>query len=231
MRPPATTISRSRGSRSWVIVISWSPSISTGIVVEAVRDLLQAARSATSGPARPCRSRPVLEQQRDDPLGDQVAPVDPREALRDHGPDAELRRRERGVLAARALAVVVAGDDEASAPLLRAARELRVAVLERELGDRRHVRAVGHDRRAVGREVAGRDVVGRDDQHAQLERVGQLLLLGRRLDVRAARDLDRRRLVGRHRLEDVTPGRRRAARAGARAARAPSARADRRSRP
>ena len=63
----------------------------------------------------------VLEQERDDPLGDQVAPVDPREALRDHRADAELGRRERGVLAARALAVVVTGDDEASAPLLRAA--------------------------------------------------------------------------------------------------------------
>ena len=113
--------------------------------------------------------------------------------LRDHRAHAELRRRERRVLAARALAVVVAGDDEASAPLVRALRELRVAVLEGELGDRGHVRAVGHHGRAVGREVAGRDVVGDHDQHPHLQLVRQRLLLGRRLDVRAARDLDRAR--------------------------------------
>ena len=231
MSPPATTISRSRGSRSWVSVISWSPSISHGQIVEALGDLLQARDAPGLAELGLVVVGRVLEQERDDSLGDQVAPVDAREALRDHGAHAELGGRERGVLAARALAVVVAGDDEASAPLLRAARELRVAVLERELGDRRDVRAVRHHRRAVGREVAGRDVVRRDDQHTQLERVGQLLLLGRRLDVRPARDLDRRRLVGGHRLEDVTPGRRPDAPAGAPAARARSARAGRRSRP
>src|SRR5919109_388729 len=46
----------------------------------------------------------VLEEQRDDPLGDQVPTMDAREALRDHGTDAELSRRERRVLAARSLA-------------------------------------------------------------------------------------------------------------------------------
>src|SRR4029079_7303312 len=86
--------------------------------------------------------RRVLEEQRHDALRDQVAAMDPREALRDHGADSQLCRGKRGVLAARALAVVVAGDDETPAPLLRAPRELRVAVLERELGDRRNVRAV-----------------------------------------------------------------------------------------
>ena len=133
----------------------------------------------------------VLEEQRHDPLRDQVAPVDAREALRDHGADAELGGRERRVLAARALAVVVAGDDEPSAPLVRAPRELLVAVLEGELRDRGDIRAVGHHGRAVGREVAGRDVVRGDDQDAQLQLVRKRLLLGRRLDVRPARDLDR----------------------------------------
>ena len=91
----------------------------------------------------------VLEEERHDALGDQVAPVNPREALRDHGPDTELGRREGSVLATRSLAVVVARDDEPSAPLVRPLREPLVAVLEGELGDRGDVRAVRHHRRAV----------------------------------------------------------------------------------
>ena len=165
--PPATTISRSRGSRSWVRVISSSPSISVGQVVPALGDLAQARDL-------PRLSEPglvvvglVLEEEGHDPLRDQVAPVDAREALRNDGAHAQLRGGQRRVLAARALAVVVAGDDEASAPLLRPARELRVSELERELGDRGHVRAERHHGRAVRREIAGRDVVRRDDQHAQ----------------------------------------------------------------
>src|SRR5262249_61823677 len=92
---------------------------------------------------------PLLEEERDDSLRNQVPPVDSRKALRDHGANAELRRRQRGMLTARSLAVVVAGDDEASAPLVRTLGEVLVAVLEGELGDRRHVRAVGHHGRAV----------------------------------------------------------------------------------
>src|SRR5262249_61694534 len=78
----------------------------------------------------------VLEQQRNDPLGDQVAAVDPREALGDHGANAELRGRQGRVLTARALAVVVAGDNKASSPLVRPLGELLVSVLEGELRDR-----------------------------------------------------------------------------------------------
>src|SRR5256885_16540791 len=85
--------------------------------------------------------------------------VDTREALRDHGPDSQLGRGERRMLAARALAVVVAGDDEASAPLVRPLGELLVPMLEGELRDRRHVRAIRHHGRTGRREVAGRDVV------------------------------------------------------------------------
>ena len=57
----------------------------------------------------------VLEEEWHDPLRDQVAPVDAREALGDHGAHAELRgseRRARGSI----LPVVVPRDDEASAP-------------------------------------------------------------------------------------------------------------------
>ncbi len=186
-----------------MIVISCVPSISTRHVVESVGDLLQPRDPPGLAQLGLVVARRILEQQRNDPLRDQVPPVDPGEALCDHGANAELRRGQRGVLAARSLAVVVAGDDEPSAPLLRAPRELRVSVLERELRDRGHVRAVRHHGRAVRGQVTGGDVVGRDDQDTELERVGQLLLLGRRLDVRAARDLDRPGLVGRNRLEDV----------------------------
>ena len=42
--------------------------------------------------------RVVLEGQREDALGYEIAPVDPGERLREHGLDAELQRGERGVL-------------------------------------------------------------------------------------------------------------------------------------
>ena len=92
----------------------------------------------------------ILEKEWHDSLRDQVPPMNPRKALGDHCADAELGRRQGGVLAARALAVVVAGDDEPSAPLVRPLREPLVAVLEGELGDRRDIRAVCHHRCAVG---------------------------------------------------------------------------------
>ena len=122
----------------------------------------------------------VGEGQREDPLGDQVAAVDAREALRDHRLDAELERRQRGVLARGALPVVVAADDEAAPPLLQPRAELRVAMAEGELGDRRDVRAVGHHLHAVGREVAGRDVVGLHGRDARAQRLLQRHVLGRR---------------------------------------------------
>src|SRR5207244_13552872 len=68
------------------------------------------------------------------------SPMDPRKALGDHRADAELGGRQGRVFPTRALAVVVAGDDEPSTPLVRPLRELLVAVLERELRDRGNVR-------------------------------------------------------------------------------------------
>src|SRR4051812_15858822 len=132
----------------------------------------------------------VDEGQRDDPLRDEVAPVDARERLGDHRANAELQRRQGGVLARRALAVVVAADDEAAAPLADPLAELGIAVAEGELGDRGDIGAVGHDLDAVGGEVAGRDVVVLDGGDPALERVAERLVIRRRLDVRPARNLD-----------------------------------------
>src|SRR5207244_2058232 len=65
----------------------------------------------------------VGEGERHDAVRDQVRPVDACEAPRDDAADAEVERREGRLLAARALAVVVAADDDPSAPLLRPRRE------------------------------------------------------------------------------------------------------------
>src|SRR3954453_2980715 len=54
----------------------------------------------------------VVEDQRRDADGDEVAPVDPGEAARGDRPDAEVLRYQRGVLPGRALAVVVPADDD-----------------------------------------------------------------------------------------------------------------------
>ena len=81
-------------------------------------------------------------------------------------------RRDRGVLARRALPVVVAADDEAAAPRERPVVELGVLAPEhvlRALGD---VRPEAHADRAVGRHVAGRDVVRRRRSHPAFDRVG-----------------------------------------------------------
>src|SRR5207237_6035467 len=84
--------------------------------------------------------RLVLEHERRDALGDEVAAMDPGERLRDHGADAEGLGREGRVLAARALTVVLPRDDEATAALAGPLRERGIGALERELGDRVHVR-------------------------------------------------------------------------------------------
>ena len=104
------------------------------------------------------------------PCSDEVAPVDAREAARDH----RLTPRCSGASAAcsreRALAVVVAADDDAAAPLARAVVELRVEAAEHEARARRDVRPHGHADRAVRRHVAGGDVVADDDQHPRVDR-------------------------------------------------------------
>ena len=129
--------------------------------------------------------------------------MDPRERLREHRLHAQLQRRQRRVLARGALAVVVAADDEPAPPLVQPLAELRVAVAERELGDRGNVRAVGHHLDAVGRQVARGDVVRLHRRHLRRDRLRHRLVLGRGLDVGSARDLDLLRVLLVGGLEDV----------------------------
>ena len=82
------------------------------------------------------------------------------------------------------------GHDQSTPPFLEPFAKVWIAVAERELGDRRHVRPVGHHLHPVGREVAGRDVVRLDGRHPDGKLVGHRLVLGGALDVRTARDLD-----------------------------------------
>src|SRR5215211_5440866 len=87
----------------------------------------------------------LVDAQRDQALGDQVAAVDAGETLGEDAADAEGERGQGGVLAAGSLAVVVAADDEASVPALGPLHKAGVLLHEGVLGDRQHVGAVGHD--------------------------------------------------------------------------------------
>ena len=60
----------------------------------------------------------VGELQGEDPEVGEVLPVDAREGLGDHHPQAEVARADRGVLAGAALAVVVAADDRVAGLVL-----------------------------------------------------------------------------------------------------------------
>jgi len=137
------------------------------------------------------------------PLGHEVAAVDAGERLRDDRADAELQRGQGGVLARGTLAVVASADDEAAAPFADALAESRVAMAEGELGDRRHVGAIRHDLDAVGGQIAGGDVVVLHGDDPPTQRLLQRGVLGRRLDVGAARHLDPFGLFFRGGLDDV----------------------------
>src|SRR5687767_10170517 len=99
--------------------------------------------------------------------------MDSREALRDDGSDAEVQGCKRRLLSARALAVVVAADDDAAAPLLGASRTVGVEAPKEVAGAGGNVRPDGETERAVGRHVAGRHVIGHDDDDATLDRLGK----------------------------------------------------------
>src|SRR5438105_3222185 len=135
----------------------------------------------------------IRKRQRQDPLLLQVRLVDAREAPRDHRPAAEVPRRHRRVLAARALAVVLVADHHpADAPRLVVTGDLgerhaplarqQVESLARLAGERvdgaeEHVVADAVEMAAVQEPAArGRDVVGRRlafglDQDRQAEKV------------------------------------------------------------
>ena len=129
--------------------------------------------------------------------------MDAGEALGDHGADAEVQRREGGVLAAGALPVVVPADD-GPGPISLAflwysgSKRRKVNLAISGTFDRNDMTSPRQAR------VTGRDVVIHHYGDRGLERVRKLGGLGRRLDVRAARDLDARSLILRRGLEDLS---------------------------
>src|SRR5947208_3078256 len=94
------------------------------------------------------------------------------------------------MLPRRALAVVIARDDEAAPRFLRAFRERRVDVFEHVLRDRGDVRPQGEELRPRGHDVVRRDVVAEADQHLALDRVFWRRGDRKWRDVRPADDLD-----------------------------------------
>src|SRR5699024_6552534 len=66
----------------------------------------------------------VLEAERQYAVIYEIRPVYPRKAYGDDALDAQIQRRKRRVLAARALAVVLASYDKAAAALLRTFRKI-----------------------------------------------------------------------------------------------------------
>src|SRR5918998_6893487 len=142
-------------------------------------------------------------QQRKYALGDQVPTVDAGEASCYHRFYTQIQRRERGVLAAGALPVVVPADDETAAPLERPVVELRVLPAEHVLRALGYVRPEAHPERPVGCHVPCRNVVFDHYDDASLQLFGERLALGRGHDVGAADDLDVSRLLGWRRGQDL----------------------------
>jgi hypothetical protein len=91
----------------------------------------------------------VVEGERQDPEVHEVLPVDAGEALGHHQTQPEIARRERGVLAARSLAVVVAVDHGMTASPARRLRPADIALVD-------HVEGEGADLRDVAAKTAGR---------------------------------------------------------------------------
>src|SRR5262249_39197851 len=92
--------------------------------------------------------------------------MDPGEALGDDGPHAEIERGERGLLAARALPVVVPADDDPAPPFGGARGKVRIEPAEHRAAAGGNVRPDRDAQRTVGGHVTGRDVVGPDDEDA-----------------------------------------------------------------
>ena len=123
--PPASSRSTWRGERSWRRpIVRRAPS--GGHERGGELALPGSQRPVHAGePDHVALRDPVVvgrvgEGQRQDAEIGQVLPVDAGEAPGQHHAQAEVARRERGVLAARALPVVVAGDDGVAACRRRA---------------------------------------------------------------------------------------------------------------
>ncbi len=142
--PPASRISIWRGDRSCRSRIVALPPRTVAVISRPA-----ASASADAGDLhrvahlQPVVVGQVLEGQRQDAEIYEVLPVDPGEALGQHDLQPEIARGERGVLAARALAVIQAADDGVAGALLAALlRPLRVGVVDRLEGELARLRDV-----------------------------------------------------------------------------------------
>ena len=134
--------------------------------------------------------RLVCESHGQDAVVDQVRLMDAGEALRHHRADAQVQRHQGGVLAAGALAVVAAGDEDAAALRLGTGREILVHGGEAEVAQVGHIGAEGQELRVGRRDVVGGDIVLHLEQHlaADIRREGLAHREG--LDVGAAHDFN-----------------------------------------
>src|SRR5205807_3756780 len=139
----------------------------------------------------------VGKGHRRDPRIHEVVQVDPGKTLREDELDAEEHRGDGGVLAGRALTVVVPRHDDSAARLLRPRREGRVDVLEHMFREGRDVRTEREDLRACRYDVVRRDVVPEADQDLAFEGVLGRVRDGQGADVRAPDDRDRTAILWR----------------------------------
>ena len=140
-----------------------SPSSTSAVTVSAPeRDRMAEAGIRQRSPTAVAAPVGVAEHQRHDADGDEVAPVDPREAAGRDRLHSQVQRGERGLLAGGALAVVVPADDPGP-PRPRARASWNSGSRRRNMivGARLDVRPHRHADRAVRGHVAGGDVVRR----------------------------------------------------------------------
>src|SRR5947209_15507425 len=115
----------------------------------------------------------ISERERNQALSDQIASVDAGKRFGDDRSDPQLLGSQDGMFPAGALTVVVASDDEASAPVPSAAWKLWVQPPENEVRHGLDVRAERHDDYAIGRKVAGRDIITNHDQDTSCQPLRQ----------------------------------------------------------
>ena len=118
----------------------------------------------------------VRELEREDAEVHEVLPVDAGEVLGDHGLESKEARRDGRVLPARALAVVLAADDDVAAGVAHvegALRERLVDGVEHELGHLGDVAPEGQRPLAGGHDLVGRHIVAHLQKHRSLDAFGQ----------------------------------------------------------
>ena len=92
---------------------------------------------------------------------DQIALVDTRNALCDHGAHAQVHRVDGCVFAGRSLTIVLAADDDALSHLFCPCRKLRIVAVITVLAHKRNIRAHAGELGAGRGNIVGRDVVHR----------------------------------------------------------------------